>query len=100
MKINDIEDKKEGLFNKFMLNTKFYTDSVYRIIKIKLEQEMNLTAGGPLKPVFDAAKNLHNEFVKLEKDMINSGADLKGYYKALIDTVKQQASEKNDKEKN
>lgn len=51
---------------------------------------MNLTAEGPLKPVFDAAKNLHNEFVKLEKDMIASGTDLKGYYQALIDTVKQQ----------
>ena len=30
------------------------------------------------------------EFVKLEKDMIASGTDLKGYYQALINTVKQQ----------
>lgn len=90
MKITSFEDKKEAIFNKFMLITKLYTDSMYRIIKVRLGQEMNLTAEGPLKPVFDAAKNLHNEFVKLEKDMIASGADLKEYYQALIDTVKQQ----------
>lgn len=90
MKITSFEDKKEAIFNKFMLITKFYTDSMYRIIKVRLGQEMNLTAEGPLKPVFDAAKNLHNEFVKLEKDMIASGTDLKGYYQALINTVKQQ----------
>lgn len=88
MKITSFEDKKEAIFNKFMLITKLYTDSIYRIIKVRLGQEMNLTAEGPLKPVFDAAKNLHNEFVKLEKDMIASGTDLKGYYQALIDTVK------------
>ena len=36
MKITSFEDKKKAIFNKFMLITKLYTDSIYRIIKVRL----------------------------------------------------------------